>query len=102
MAKIKVFTGGFHGWVWDKSGSSKQGCRVIIATTSQRKVAERTGLSLHEISNYWSVTANAEDIKLAMAHPEKVILLREEYHGDRTIIDIVTNIDENRKRNSGT
>lgn len=62
MAKLKVF----GGWTYR---NGKQ-VRAVVATTSQKKVAEITGDSLHHIRNSWCETANEQEVSDAMKCPE--------------------------------
>lgn len=54
--------------------------RVIAAVYSQKELVDIikntediARVSLNEIRNYWCVTGNQEEIKLALAHPHQLI-----------------------------
>ena len=66
MSKLKVFSGLIH-----IKGEQR---RTIVATTSQGKVTELVGLTLHEVQNYWCVTGNEEEMAIALANPERVFI----------------------------
>lgn len=46
--------------------------RTIVATTSQQKVAELTGLPVKYIRDYWSITGNNLELEIALASPNTV------------------------------
>lgn len=54
--------------------------RIIVATTSQKKVAEVVGITLYEVQNYWAETGNEEELKIALASPEKVFIKEGQPH----------------------
>lgn len=66
-AKIKVYAGLVY-----KTGRRRQ-TRVLVATTSQKRVAEIVGVSLAHVRNFWSVTGNSDEIEAAMAAPETIV-----------------------------
>lgn len=68
MPKLKVY-GGL------KMVSGGRQARFIVATTSQKKAAEITGLGLPYIRGFWCVTGIAAEIEAAM--PDKAETDRE-------------------------
>jgi hypothetical protein len=50
--------------------------RAVVAAPSKKRAAELLGLSTYMFNNYASETWNEEDLKLALAEPEKVIVRR--------------------------
>jgi hypothetical protein len=46
--------------------------RAIVAASSALKVARAVGTSAHYIRGYWAVTANAEELSIALAKPGTV------------------------------
>lgn len=70
MSKLKVYGGlTFHA----KQGKLRQ-LRTIVATTSQKRVAELTAESLHSIQKYWAITGNEKELEIALKNPEQVFL----------------------------
>ncbi len=66
MSKLKVWS----GLIFIKSKQH----RAIMATTSQRRVAELIDSTLHEVQNYWSITGSEEELAIALANPERVFV----------------------------
>lgn len=66
MKKIKVFGGDIY-----HDGKQR---RAIVATTSQKKLAEVTQLSLYEIKNWWCETGNEKELKTALAEPNIIFV----------------------------
>jgi hypothetical protein len=66
MAKVKVFIG-------TKFVDGKQ-ARVLIATTSKKRVSEIANITLGEVNNFFTVTANETDIERAMQKQEALIV----------------------------
>lgn len=62
--KLKVYGGHLFGGSFGPRGS-----RVIIATTSWKRASEILKTSLSHIKNYWSITGNAHELKIALAKP---------------------------------
>ena len=74
MTKLKVY----GGFIFIKTDQ----CRTIVATTSQRIVAELLDLTLHEIQNYWSITGNEEELAIALANPGRVFVKEGQVYHD--------------------
>ena len=53
---------------------------VAVATTSQKRAAELSGVNSSYVRNYWSVTGNSETIALAMVKPETLVILPHGYY----------------------
>lgn len=66
MKKSKVF----HGCSFLKNVAGQ--VDILIATSSQKRVSELTGLSLGTIKNYFSQTGNKETIEIATAKHETI------------------------------
>lgn len=92
MAELKVFCGRYSGTVYDMTGASYQGCKVLMAANNPLAVTERT----NKLTRHCFVTEDKGDVTLAMNHMEKLILMRDD--GSNAIIDITTNINENHLR----
>ena len=92
--KLKVFYGHYHGQVVSPDGIPYRRCNLIIATTSQKKAAEAAQTSVGHVRDYWSETGNDRHVRLAMQHPEKLILMEDRYTDHAIVIDIVDNISE--------
>lgn len=101
MAKLKVFVGHLNGGVFSEDGKPIRQARAIIATTSQKKAAEAAYTTTSHIRDYWSLTANNTHIRLAMQHPEKLIIIEDRYTDVPVVIDIVDCISDNWKRRKG-
>lgn len=56
--KLKVFG-------WNRGGTQ----RAIVAATSWKAAAEAASQPLHSFRNWGAITANADEIRLAMAAP---------------------------------
>ena len=98
MAKLKVFSGGCRNILYDADGNDKYGRHVVIATTSQKKVAEKLEISMNEVRHHWSITANQGDVADALKHPEKLVIYRSDHYGDREIVDIADSLMDNWRR----
>lgn len=48
--------------------------RAVVAAPSKKRAAELLGQSMYIFNNYTCETGNKEDIKLALAKPETVIV----------------------------
>ena len=70
MSKLKVY----GGLTFHKEQGKLVQHRTIVATTSQKRVAELTGESLYYIQNYWAITGNEEELEIALKNPEQVFL----------------------------
>jgi hypothetical protein len=66
MAKIKVFVG-------TKMVDGNQ-ARVLVATSSKKRLSEIADVSMSHINNFFSVTANKEDIEKTMQNQETLIV----------------------------
>lgn len=64
MIKFKVYGG--CGMI---NGKQR---RIIISTTSMKRVAEIAGYSLSYLYQYWCETGNEEEIEFANKHKEKL------------------------------
>jgi len=61
MKKLKVYGGNVfigHNQV-----------RAILATTSQKRVAEIMDVPLHKIQNYWAETRSKSETSIALSNP---------------------------------
>lgn len=63
--KLKVYGG------WSFHNGKQE--RTVIAAYTQRQVAELTGNPLSYIRGWWAITANREEVELAMENPLTVI-----------------------------
>ena len=77
MAKLKVF-GGYIIY-----GNKQR--RVIVATTSQKKVAEITKQTLSEIRNWFCVTGNEKEQKIALSEPHTMFVADDEGNYEKAI-----------------
>lgn len=92
MAKLKIFFGPFHGYVKDKDGKEYRGCNLLTAQTSQKKAAAVAGCSVGEIRTYYR-SGNEKHRGLALKHPGKVILLKDNWEDPNdSIIQIVDHV----------
>jgi hypothetical protein len=46
--------------------------RMIVAARSRKRVSELTGLSIYDLTNYWSITRNEDELETALNEPETV------------------------------
>lgn len=97
MAKVKVFYGIIYWGAYAEDGTYCRAPNGIIATTSQKKVAEAANVSLGEVRNYWSVTANERHIHLAMQYPGKLVIVESRFTDKPIVIYVVDNIMDNRR-----
>lgn len=87
MAKLKVFGGLMMG--------SRRQVRVIVAASSQSKVASLVGETLGTIRGYWVESGNDRELALALANPGQVFRARDSCSGnykpvvlvDRVLVD---------------
>lgn len=70
---MKVFSGLYSiALASDESHHAQH--KAVVATTSQKKAAEIVGVSLRDIATYWSLTGNKDDIAIALARPETLMI----------------------------
>lgn len=98
MAKVKVFYGMPTHGAYAPDGTYHRQVRAVMATTSQKKVAEATNTSVNDIRMYWSVTSNTSDIKVAMKYEGRLVLIENRYTTIPIVLDVVDNIRDNHKR----
>ena len=67
MRKLKVY-----GGMPINPANHKQE-RCVVAAYSQKEVAQIRGCSLYEISGWWCITGNQEEIQKALAKPHTPI-----------------------------
>lgn len=101
MAKLKIFNGRIVHGVYSEDGKFHKQTRGIMASTSQKKVADAAYVGVGEIRTYWSETGNKVSIRLAMQHPEKLIIIEDRYTDVPVVIDIVDCITDNWKKREG-
>ena len=63
---LKVYGGTFH-----LAGIVAQQ-RVIVAASSQKRVAELLDVSLYVIQTYFSITGNEYELEVALSEPETI------------------------------
>ncbi len=93
---LKVYSTTFYGRVIAPDGSQPRSARVLIATTSQKRVAELMHTTVGEVRSYWT-GANPAETRLALQHPEKVILIEDRFTDVPIVLEIVDDIFNRRK-----
>lgn len=74
----------YGGWVIAPSGwpgRSRQ-AQCVVAASSQAEAARLADVTISHVRNYWSVTANPQDVEQAMSEP-RTVWLREMDFGRR-------------------
>ncbi len=74
---LKVYGSTFH-----LAGVAKQQ-RVIVAASSQKRVAELLDVSLYIIQTYFSVTGNGHELEVALGKPETIFYKSANDYSDR-------------------
>lgn len=46
--------------------------RAVVAAPTQKRAAELVGMSVGEFRQFWSVTGNSEEVRVALSQPETV------------------------------
>ena len=62
-----------YGWYGYVAGHGY--CRIIVATTSYKRLAKITGDRLEGITQYWRITHDTEEITAALSLPECKIVM---------------------------